>query len=204
MKVRELNIGDVFRVAGGKQLWCKSSRTRACRIKQGGKHGTDTGLTNFRGKELELVERAAEICRVGNTLVLRDGEVTLDYCYPVLVHRCTPGNPFTELVLAGQSFPASRARRPTERTALMFTVGAGVKHLNRAAGSDLLAYGGRVYIRATFKEVTGKAKGYGYRRSLTIDGARRMVIMGALGLPGEFALYDIMMEHFGPDTVPRT
>ena len=30
-----------------------------------------------------------------------------------------------------------------------------------------------------------------------------LIIAGLLNLPGEFALYDIIMEHFGPDTVPR-
>jgi hypothetical protein len=67
--------------------------------------------------------------------------------------------------------------------------------------SELFAYGGRVYARATNKEVLGKAQIGGYKRMRTIDGAKRLVIVGLLTVPSEFALHDIMMEHFGPDTV---
>jgi hypothetical protein len=204
MTLGKLNIGDTFRVMGGKQQWFKVSRTEAAKVGKNGQPGNSRcKLSDFRGKEIELVQEAAEICRLGNLLVLRGGEVTLEYRYPLLVHRCTPGDPLTEIVFAGQSFPASRVKHPTPQTALMFVVRSGTKHLNRGTGSELFAYDGRVYIRATFEEVTGKAKPYGYQRGLVIDGARRVVIMGLLSLPSEFALYDIMMEHFGPDTVPQ-
>ena len=43
----------------------------------------------------------------------------------------------------------------------------------------------------------------GYNRVQKIDGVRRMIIMGILVIPNEFALYDIIQEHFGPDAVPR-
>lgn len=205
MTVKELNVGDVFRIAGETVLWRKVNPREA--------HQTGppvhTPLPNrvefgfFRGKEIEIVERAGEICRTGNTLVLRGGEITLEFVEPLLVHRCTPGEPFTEIVFAGGAFQTSRAERPTEQTALMFTVGAGGKHLGRSRGSELYAYGGRIYVRATKKEVTGERKKGGYRLVRKIDGARRLVVMGVTCIPNEFSLYDIMMEHFGPDTVPR-
>lgn len=199
MTVRELNIGDIFRVVGEEQLYRKWSSDR-CR--RAGTMHFDHALSSFRGKEIEIVERAGEICRVEDTLILRGGEVALEYHGALLVHHCTPGEPFTEIAFSGESHPASRVQRPTEQTALMFSVGAGIKHLGRGKGSELYAYGGRIYVRATHKEVTGQHKSYGYKRVLKIDGARRMIVMGRPVIPNEFALYDIM-GHFGPDTVPR-
>ena len=73
----------------------------------------------------------------------------------------------------------------------------------RPSGSEIVAYNGRVYGRATKKEVLGKAAMGGYKLVRNIDGAKRMIIAGLLTIPSEFALYDIIMEHFGPDTVPR-
>jgi hypothetical protein len=68
----------------------------------------------------------------------------------------------------------------------------------------VFAYGGRLYARATKREVLGESKKGGYKRILMIDGAKRVVIAGLLTLPSEFALYDIIMEYFGPDTVKRS
>ncbi len=200
MTVRELNIGDVFRVVGEEQLYRKWSSDR-CR--RAGTMHFDHALSHFRDKAIEIVERAGEICRAEDTLILRGGEVTLEYRDALQVHRCTPGEPFTEIVFSGVSYWASRANRPTEQTALLFSVRSGAKHLNRPSGSEILAYNGRLYARATNKEVLGKRKVGGYKIVRNIDGAKRLVIAGLLTLPSEFALYDIIMEHFGPDTVPR-
>ena len=95
------------------------------------------------------------------------------------------------------------ADAPTAETALLFGISVGSNHLGRPPGSDVIAYNGRVYGRATKKEVFGKSAHGGYKVVRNIDGAKRMIIAGLLGLPSEFALYDIIMEHFGPDTVPR-
>jgi hypothetical protein len=92
---------------------------------------------------------------------------------------------------------------PTDDTALAFAVGTGAKHLGRAKGSDVLAYKGRVYARATNRDVLGRATAGSYKRLKKIDGAKRLIIVGLLTIPNEFALYDIIMEHFGPDTVPH-
>ena len=203
MTVRELNIGDVFRVVGETVLWRKANQREA--------HQTGPPVHTplptraefgfFRGKEIEIVERAGEICRTGDTLVLRGGEVTLEYHGAWPVYRCTPGDPFTEFALTTRMLWPTDT--PTEDTALAFAVGTGAKHLGRAKGSDILAYKGRVYARATNRDVLGKATAGSYKRLKKIDGAKRLVIVGILTIPNEFALYDIIMEHFGPDTVPR-
>ena len=200
MTVKELNIGDVFRVAGEEQLWRKVGTHRAHAIPD---HWAMRPLDRFRGAEIELVERAeaADIRRVADTLVLKGGEVTLGYLGAWRVHRCTPGDPLTEFVLTGGAFFSSWTARPAEDTALAFSVLTGAKHLNRPRGSDVFAYRGRVYARATTREAGGGKKTGGYRLVRLIDGHKRMIIAGLLTLPGEFALYDIIMEHFGPDTV---
>jgi hypothetical protein len=203
MTVKELNVGDVFRVVGQTQLWRKWP-TEAHRL------GDTTGLyrserevklSAFRGKEVEVVERVSEICRVENRLILRGGEVVLSAQAPVRVHRCTPGDPTTEFVLSGSSFYASAVERPTAESALLFGIVFGSNHLNRPPGTDVIAYNGRVYGRATKKEVLGKSAYGGYKLVRNIDGAKRMIVAGLLTMPSEFALYDIIMEHFGPDTV---
>ena len=206
MTVKELNIGDVFRVVGGETRWRKVSPNLAQRL------GDLTGvawwerkpdLKTFRGKVIEVVERAGEICRVENILILRGGEVVLQFQQHLRIHRCTPGDPLTEFVLSGSSFAASKAPQPTAETALLFGITVGSAHLGRPGGTDVIAYNGRVYGRATKKEVLGKSAYGGYKLVRSVDGARRMIIVGLLTIPGEPALYDIIMETFGPDTVPR-
>ena len=215
MTVKELNIGDVFRVAGQKRLWRKTSQHEARLLDEKAGSLQAPGLATFTapetstlaafgGKKIEVVERAGEICRAENTLILRGGEVTLEHIGAWRIHRYTPGDPFTEFVLASYCFSTSRAKVPTDETALAFSVRAGAKELGRPKGSELFAYAGRVYARATNKEFLGRAKPGGYSLRRSIDGAPRLIIAGTLTIPGEFALYDIIMEHFGPDTVPRT
>jgi hypothetical protein len=214
MTVRDLNIGDVFRVAGQKTLWRKVNPQEArlldpntVPLRAPGRAVFNapkmSTLAAFSGQKIEVVERAGDICRAENTLILRGGEVTLEYIGAWLIHRHTPGDPFTEFVLVGSCFADSRVAVPTEESALAFKVGAGAKHLGRARGTELFAFKARVYARATNKEVLGRAKPGGYAHVKAIDGSRRLVIAGTLALPSEFALYDIIMEHFGSDTVPR-
>ena len=209
MTVRELHIGDVFRVRGEESRWQKISAQRAKRL--AAPTGTymdgvyaDYPLGNFVTREIEVVERAptAEIRVFGRTLILRGGEVTLEYGGAWAVHRVLPGGGFTEIAFTGSSFAACRADRRAADVALLFTITGGSKHFGRPANSELVVYGGRVYGRATQKEVLGKARVGGYKLVRTIDGAKRLVIAGVLGIPGEFALYDIIMEHFGPDAPP--
>lgn len=206
MTVKELNIGDVFRVVGEEQLWRKKSLSAARRLGDLtglGYRDRERDLRDFSDKKIEVVERAGEICRAENTLILRGGEVVLEYLHPLLVHQCTQGDPLTEFVLSGATFTASVVERPTVETVLRFSIARGSNHLNRPAGSDVLAFKGRVYGRATKKEVLGKAAYGGHHFGRVVDGVKRIVIAGLLTIPSEFALYDIMMEHFGSDTVPR-
>ena len=87
MTVQELNIGDVFRVVGDTKLWRKSTPTEAREL---GPNATTlrapglafnppktARLSTFNNTVIEVIERASEICRAENTLVLRGGEVTL-------------------------------------------------------------------------------------------------------------------------------
>lgn len=204
MTVRELNIGDTFRVVGESVVWRKKSPSLARRLSDvtGVNYwNREHNLKVFSGKEIEVVERAGEICRAESTLILRGGEVTLEYHGAWPIYRFTPGDPFTEFALTSRML--SPADAPTEDTALAFAVGAGAKHLGRAKGSDVLAYKGRVYARATNRDVLGKATTGSYKRLRKIDGENRLIIVGMLTIPNEFSLYDIIMEHFGPDTVPR-
>lgn len=206
MTVKELNIGDVFRVGGEAQLWRKTSPRVARRVGPTFEiewQYRDIQLKTIRDARIEVVDRAGEICRAEHLLILRGGEVVLEHHGALRVHRCTPGDPLTEFVLAGSAFFSSHADAPTAETALLFGITVGSRHLGRPSGSDVIAYNGRVYGRATKKDVLGKSAMGGYKVVRTIDGAKRMIIAGLLGLPSEFALYDIIMEHFGPDTVPR-
>jgi hypothetical protein len=211
MTVRELNIGDVFQVVGEPGLWRKVSGNEArsldsnsVALRAPGRVFAKpevAGCAAFNGKEIEVVERAGEICRAENTLILRGGEVRLEYIGAWEIHSHTPGDPFTQFVLAGHCFSDSRAEAPTDETALAFSVRIGAKQFGRPRGTEVFAYRGRVYARATNREFLGKAKPGGYYLLRSIDGRRRLVIAGMLTIPGEFALHDIIMEHFGPDTV---
>ncbi|MBY0456446.1 MAG: hypothetical protein K2V38_03855 [Gemmataceae bacterium] len=199
MTFQELAIGDVFKVARKDGLWRKVSPTRAHVLGR----RWDTRIDRaFEGKTLEIVEKApeADIRRMDNTLVLKGGEVTLDYYGSWTVYKCMPGEVYTEFTLTAQSFSGSRARVLTEDAAISFQITLGSKHLNRPGGSIVFAYRGRVYGRATNKEVFGQSKMGGYKVVAPVDGVKRMTIAGVLTIPGEFALYDIIQEHFGPDT----
>ena len=200
MTVKELNVGDVFRVAGEPELWRKQTLTQAYRVQPEAPYwGRHRPLAQFKGKAIEVVERAdtAPVRRMGNTLVLRDGEVLLQFLAAVAVYRFLPGEAFTEFVLTGSSFSASHAEAGASDAALLFSITAGSKHLNRPGNSDLIAHRGRLYGRATKKEVLGESKAGGYKRVTKIDGAARLTIAGVLTLPEEPALYDIIQEPFG-------
>jgi hypothetical protein len=208
--VKELNIGDVFRVVGFDGHFRKITANVVERFRR--PNDTTVGwfyqqynLYYFKGKEIEVVERAdaSDIRRFENTLILKGSEVTLKYAGPWQIYRCTPGEAFTEFVLTGSSFGASTSRSLNEASAIAFSITLGSKHLGRPGGSDVFAYKGRVYGRATKKEVLGKSAMGGYKLVRNIDGAKRMVIAGVLTIPDEFALYDIIMEHFGPDSLPQ-
>ncbi|MBY0456445.1 MAG: hypothetical protein K2V38_03850 [Gemmataceae bacterium] len=207
MTARELNIGDIFRVVGDKRLWRKDSATAA--KPSGRPFVRATDLSAFTGKQIVVVDRAdtSAIRRSENTLILRDGEVTLRHTGLWVVHSHTPGDPLTEVTLVADTFGASRVKVPTENTAIGFAVGTGAKEFGRPKGSEVFAYKGRVYARATNAEVaavkgtTARASTGGYKRLRTIDGKPRLIFAGLLNIPGEFALYDIIQEHFGPDTV---
>lgn len=199
MTVKELNVGDVFRAAGEPVLWRKESHRQAYRVQpETPRWGRYRPLTQFKGEEVEVVERAdtAPVRRMGNTLVLRDGEVLLQFTTAVAVYRVIPGEAFTEFVLTGSSFHASGVRAATDNVALLFSITAGSKHLNRPGNSDLIAHRGRLYGRATKKEVLGESKAGGYHRVTKIDGVPRKTIAGVLTIPDEPALYDIIQEHF--------
>lgn len=201
MTSRELHIGDVFHVAGQTRQWRKVGATTFHPV--GWDKRWDEAVPSFVDKELELVSRVGEIGRSGNLLILRGGAVTLGHIgnWKVLAH--TPGDPLTEFVLTGGSFGASESRVPTAETAIAFAVQSGAKELGRSKGSEVFAYGGRVYARATKHDIRGQRGSGGYKRMRIIDGKGRLIIDGLLTLPGEPALYDIIMEHFGPDTIPR-
>ena len=201
MTSRELKIGDVFRVVGDERRWRKTGAATFESV--GWRRHWSERIPSFADKELELVERTGEIGRSGRMLILRGGEVTLEFSGYWRIHAHTPGDPLTPFVLTGSCFSNSRADVPTAETAIGFAVRTGGKHLGRSKGTEVFAYGGRVYARATNLEARGVKKTGGYSLGRVIDGKRRLIIAGLLNLPGEFALYDIIMEHFGPDTVPR-
>lgn len=210
MTVKELNIGDVFRVVGQAVLYRKITANAVERFRR----PTDTeigwfyqqyNLNDFRRKEIEVVERAdaSEIRRFEDTLILKGGEVTLRYTGAWQIHRCTPGKAFTEFVLTGSALHSSDPDTLNEDSAISFSITLGSKQLGRPGGSDVFAYKGRVYGRATKKEVLGESARGGYKLVRKIDGEKRMIIAGVLAIPNEFALYDIIMEYFGPDTVTQ-
>jgi hypothetical protein len=202
MTVNDLNIGDVFRVLDHASVrpelhWRKETPTQA-RPAGLERHYGWLGLAGVKDCAVELVERAstAPIRRMGNSIVLRDGEIVLGGMTAFRVHRCTPGEKFTDIVLAGTSFGASRTHSNTPGAALGFVIKAGAKALGRPANSEVIAHAGRVYARATSKEVTGKARVGGYKRFALFDGVRRMVIAGLLVIPDDPALFDIIQEQF--------
>lgn len=201
MTSRELHIGDVFHVVGQTRQWRKVGGTTFHAV--GWNKRWDEPVPPFADKELELVSRVGEIGRSGNLLILRGGAVTLGHIgnWKILAH--TPGDPLTEFVLTGGCFSNSESRVPTAEMAIAFAVQFGAKELGRPKGSEVFAYGGRVYARATKHDVRGQRGSGGYKRVRKVDGKDRLIIAGVLSLPSEFALHDIIMEHFGPDTVPR-
>ena len=164
---------------------------------------TGGGLEPLGDKPVEVVERLGDIGRAEHLLILRGGAVVLEHLGYWQIHAHTPGDPLTEFVLTGSFFGASESEVPTAETAIGFGLLTGAKELGRAKGSEVFAYAGRVYARATNLDATGRRTTGAYKRLRTIDGVKRLVIAGLLTLPGEPALYDIIMEHFGPDTVPR-
>ena len=75
-----------------------------------------------------------------------------------------------------------------------------IEHFQFRPGDDMRML---TDARATKKEVLGQSAMGGYKIVRKIDGARRIIIAGVLAIPDEFALYDIIIEHFGPGTAPR-
>lgn len=201
MTARELQIGDVFCLAGDPRQWRKTGPATFETV--GWHRHWDERMPSFAYKEVELVSRVGEIGRSGRMLILRGGAVTLEFRGNWRVYSHTPGDPLTQFVLTGDCFVASESRVPTADTAIGFAVRSGGKQLGRQKGTEVFAYGGRVYARATNLEARGVKKTGGYSLGRVIDGERRLIIAGLLTIPGEPALYDIIMEHFGPDTVPR-
>src|SRR5205807_10531643 len=114
------------------------------------------------------------------------------------VYRCTPGDKFTELVLTGKCFSDSKPDAATTDTALFFQIMAGGRALGRAPNSEVFAYRGRVYARATSREVTGKAALGSHKRVLKVDGVKRLSVAGLLNVPDDCALFDIIQDQFGP------
>jgi hypothetical protein len=207
--VKELQLGDVFRVIGETKVWRKTGPNRVTQVgalTRGEALYPYAATKIFTGKKLELIEKAdtSEIRRMDDTLILRGGEVTLRFTGAWQVLQCNPDNAFTEFVLTSTTFSGSEPEegKMSADTAFAFSIKSGGKHLGRPGGTDVFAYQGRVYGRATNKEVLGKSKYGGYKVLRKVDDVKRMVIAGVLTIPGEFALYDIMMEHFGPDAKP--
>jgi hypothetical protein len=206
MNFKDLDIGDVFKVTDHPtvfirpdKLWRKESPRRARAVEADA--GTPAlSAADLRDGTIEVVERAGiapAIARSGDTLILHGGDVLLDRLPPFTVYRCTPGEPFTEIVLSGASFAASATNAITSDTALPFSIRCGAQALGRPGGSMVFAYRGRAYARATSQEVTGKKAFGGYRRFLVLDGARRLAIAGLLTIAEDGALFDIIQDHFG-------
>jgi hypothetical protein len=204
MNVKDLQIGDVFRIVHHRslhikpdQLWCKVTNNLAQAVEAPSQRRFE--LDFLANATIELVERTdgAPIRRAGSTLVLKGGDVLLQFIEAWDVMRCTPGEKFIEFVLRGSAFHNSKATRVGPSTALAIKINTGAAALGRPISSTIFAYQGRVYARATAFEVTGKKTTAGYKRAITIDGSRRLVIAGLLGIPNEGALHDIMQDHFG-------
>jgi hypothetical protein len=200
MTLSDIPIGAIFQVVGSEELWLKAT-DRHCRNL--GEEGWKAHSFRFFAKKpVEIVKQpeTGPIRRVGDVLFLSDGDVQLEYLYPWLVRRCEPGELLTRFVLHGHTFETSVVNAPSEDTALPFTIRHGGKHFGRPSSSMLFAYKGRVFARATIQEVRGPSarNSGGYKDFVREDGARRLVIAGALTLPEEGALHDIIQDHFGP------
>jgi hypothetical protein len=205
MNFKDLNLGDVFKVTEHpgivirpERLWLKESSSRARVV--GKEPGTQT-LTagDLRDAVIEVVAPAdaSPIRRFGDALILKGGDVVLTRLHPFRVYRCTPKETFIEFVLTGSSFSSSETNAQTPDTGLPFTIDRGARILGRgSSGSMIFAYRGRVYARATSQEITGKKTIGGYRRMLTVDGVKRLVIAGLLTVPEDGALYDIIQDQF--------
>src|SRR5438034_212014 len=100
VKTKDLDIGDVFRAVGETRLWRKVGPSTIRPV--GRSRWENSNLSLFTGSELELVEKAdtGDIRRSENHLILKGGEVTLEFGGALVVYRCTPGERFTELVFA--------------------------------------------------------------------------------------------------------
>jgi hypothetical protein len=206
MTFKELNLGDVFKVTDHSgmvvrpdRLWRKESPTRARVVGQvPGTQSLSAG--ELRDAVIEVVEHGdtSPIRRQDDMLILKGGDVVLTHQKPFRVYRCVPGEQFTEFILPDTSFYRSEAKVIGPDTALLFSITKGPQALGRkSSNSEVFAYGGRVYARATGQEVTGKKRVGGYKRLVTLDGAKRMVIAGLLTIPDDCALFDIIQEQFG-------
>lgn len=206
MTARETTVGDLFRVVGEAELWRRTSVSGVHRVEPGkdsSRWAMGDNIGRFGDRPVEVVERLGDIGRAEHLLILRGGAVVLEFAGNWRVYSHTPGDPMTEFVLTGSNFGGSESEVPTAETAIGFALKTGASELGRPNGSEVFAFGGRVYARATNFDVTGKKTRGAYKRLRKIDGVQRLIIAGLLTLPGEPALYDIIMEHFGPDTVPR-
>jgi hypothetical protein len=204
MNVKDLNVGDVFRITDHPhvsfyegRLYRKETHNMARPVE--GERWRTLDLGEFREAGIEVVERAdtAAIRRSGETLILKGGDVLLERQRPFRVYRCTPKEQYVEFVLSGTSFVDSVADALTADSALPFIILAGGPGLGRPSGSMVFAYRGRVYARATNQDIRGKGK-RAYKRLAAIDGVKRLVIAGLLTVPDDGALFDIIQEQFGP------
>jgi hypothetical protein len=210
MKVKDLNIGDVFKIISHPRhgfdpeaMWRKETNSQARVLKPIKRfhhdHFPTVDLNEVLAATIEVVERAdtASIRRVGNTLVLKGGDVLFQFMRPFIVYRCTPVEKWTEFALLGSNFRTSETDKPSEKTALPFMINSGGKVLGRPNSSTIFAYKGRVYARATNEEITGKKTTAGYKRVALIDGSRRLILAGLLNIADDAALHDIIQDHFG-------
>jgi hypothetical protein len=199
MKVSEAPLGTVFRMAGFPGTWLKATDV----------HVRLLGVPGWQTKPLWMVGQKfaqnvepppprSAICRLGDVLFLSEGDVRLEYLYPWAVIDVTAEQGHTRFVLRGSSFAKSLADEVTAEAALPFTITRGSQHLGRPSNSMIFAYKGRVYARATVKEMTGKSKVGGYKLTVTQGGEKRLLIAGLLTLPEEGALHDVIQDHFGP------
>jgi hypothetical protein len=205
MNVKDLQIGDTFRILGHPtvhydpaQLWCKV-RSGLAQAVDGRTPGRRLELGFLADAAIEVVARSdgASIRRAGSTLLLKDGDVLLEHLENWDVLRCTSGKKVIEFVLRGSTFYKSRPIAVSASTAIAFQINTGASALGRPRNSTIFAYQGRVYARATNEEVMGKKTTGGYKRSILVDGSKRLVIAGLLTIPDDAALHDIIQDHFG-------